>query len=309
MSRSIVRSALILMLLSDTTLALAQAAAPPDAAANTTAAVAADTTTPVPTGTVETAAPAPVTADTAAAAPPAPDSFGSDRLFVKLGGGGGMAIQGKLEDTTANYKRWAEANGWGLTAEVSRACFAGEMEVGYLVNPKWGFSFEAEVLFPGKFKAEAVEGDRTYTQEIGQMIVPASLNVYSYIPQGKRRFFVTAGGGVMLSSLTFDETDSAGPARSADFSGVGPCIRLGAGHQWLMGSNVLEVGLRGLWGSVSRFTGSVTDEDGTYDAAMVQDADGLLYYEPKAAVGIDGREYLKMGLLDLGLRAGFSILF
>jgi len=314
MPRPFILSILILVLVSAAGSLRAQGAKAPEAAANTvTAAVsevvadaAADTTTALSSGTAPVAVPA---SEPAAAAPPAPDSFGSDRLWIKLEGGGGMAFQGKLEDTLSAYKRQAEAQGAGFSGEVSRVSFGGGLEIGYLVNPRWGFSFEAEALFPGMMKAEALVGGGTWTQEISQMVVPATLNAYSYLPQGKRRFFVTAGGGVMLSRLSYEDTFTGSAARSADFSGVGPCIRLGAGHQWLVGKNVLEAGLRGLWGSVSRYTGSVTDELGTYDAAMAVDADGNIGYVPKASVGTDGWEYLKMGLLDLDLRVGVSLLF
>ena len=313
MSKPLFFPILILVLLSVAGSVQAQDTAAPEAAANTvTAAIseAADAAANTTTAASTEAAPAEVPAsEPAAAAPPAPDSFGSDRLWIKLEGGGGLAFQGKLEDTLSTYKRQAEALGAGFSGEVSRASFSGGLEIGYLVNPRWGFSFEAEALFPGSMKAEALVGGGTWTQEISQMVVPATLNAYSYLPQGKRRFFVTAGGGVMLSRLSYEDTFTGAAARSADFSGIGPCIRLGAGHQWLVGKNVLEAGIRGLWGSVSRYTGSVTDELGTYDAAMAEDADGNNGYIPKASVGTDGWEYLKMGLLDIDLRVGVSLLF
>jgi len=237
--------------------------------------------------------------------------FGVGKLWIKLGGGGGMMMQSKLEDAVDAYKVIAIDNGYGLESEVSRASFSGVFEMGYAVNPKWGFSFSGEMAIPGKFKAALNNGPMTLTQEISQVVVPATLNVYTYIlPKDKSRFYVSAGGGALASFLTH-KVGMDGIEWTTKMSGIGPCVRMGFGHQWLLnGRNVLDIGVRGLWGSISRFTGTILDENGTtYEAAMVETTDGLIEPVPSDVAGTGDTRYLKLGYMGLDAQLSVSLYF
>jgi hypothetical protein len=141
------------------------------------------------------------------------------------------------------------------------------------------------------------------TEEIKQILLPVCLNVNAFMPNGNKRFYFSAGGGALFSGMTYKMDEGNGVTHSDKLAGIGSCVRLGLGYQWaLCGHSALDVGLRGFWGSISRFTGTYTDASGEHDAAMTEDLDGLIGIHPKSEVGTNGLGYLKMGYTEMDAR-------
>jgi len=222
-----------------------------------------------------------------------------------------LIMQNKLEDLVTSYKAIAVAGGLGLEAEVTRALYVGGIEVGCTLNPKMGVALSGDLYLPGKFKStiEGASGAVTQ-QQVSQLVIPVGFDVYAFFPKNKTRFYFSAGGGALISMMSYQLDINSGISQKNDLLGIGPCVKMRLGHQWLLGKNkTLDAGLSGLWGSISSFKGTVSTDAGDYDITAAKTADGFLWVIPENQVGTNGMKYLRLDYMSLAARLSVAFQF